>query len=252
MPDKQFLPRHIAIIMDGNNRWAKSKMLGGISGHKAGKDSVKQVVEACATKGIDVLTLFAFSSENWRRPPDEVAGLMDLFQFALKREVKKLHKNNIRLRVIGDLNGFSAKIQKSIADSEALTAENTGMTLVIAANYGGQWDIAQSVRKLAQQVKDGIIEPEQITEEAINKGLSLSDLPDPDLCIRTAGEQRISNFLLWQLAYTEFYFTDVLWPDFGKDQVDEALTSFSHRVRRFGRTDDQIAKMKEKPCSQKE
>lgn len=252
MPEAQIRPKHIAIIMDGNNRWAKSRMLGGLSGHKAGRDAVRNVVEACARNNIEVLTLFAFSSENWRRPKDEVAGLMELFQFALKREVKKLHKNNIRLRIIGDIAGFNDTIQELIKKSEALTALNTGMTLVIAANYGGQWDIAESCRKLARRVADGSLQPEQISESMIAQGLSLHDLPDPDLCIRTAGEQRISNFLLWQLAYSEFYFTDVLWPDFGSEEIEKALASYSTRIRRFGRTDDQISKMKERPCSQKE
>jgi len=252
MPEEQFRPKHIAIIMDGNNRWAKSKMLGGISGHKAGRDAVRTVVESCARNKIEVLTLFAFSSENWRRPKDEVAGLMELFQFALKREVKKLHKNNIRLRIIGDIAGFSDTIQALIKKSENLTASNTGMTLVVAANYGGQWDIAESCRRLAIKVSEGSLKPDQINEEMIAEGLSLHDLPDPDLCIRTAGEQRISNFLLWQFAYSEFYFTDVLWPDFGSEEIEKAIASFSTRIRRFGRTDDQISKMKERPCSQKD
>lgn len=252
MSEDTMVPRHVAIIMDGNNRWAKRKLLGGISGHKAGRDTVRKVVETCARRNIEVLTLFAFSSENWRRPADEVAALMELFQFALSREVKKLHKNNIRLKVIGDISGFNDTIRQLIVKSEALTINNTGLTLVIAANYGGQWDIAQSTQNLARQVKEGTLQPEDLTPEKIALGLTLAEFPDPDLCIRTAGEQRISNFLLWQMAYTEFYFTDVLWPDFGSEEMEIALDSYTKRIRRFGRTDDQIATMKEKPCSSKE
>lgn len=233
-------PRHVAIIMDGNNRWAKRNSLSGISGHKAGKEAVRKVVEGCAKKGIEVLTLFAFSSENWRRPKDEVTALMELFLFALKSEVKKLHKNNIRLMVIGDTSAFNAKIQQQINSAQTLTANNTGLTLVVAANYGGQWDVVQAVRTLAEQVKRGELEPDDINDLAIEKLLSTAGLPLPDLCIRSAGEQRISNFLLWQMAYTEFFFTDVLWPDFDEAVLDTAFDAFSKRVRRFGKTDDQL------------
>lgn len=234
------IPRHVAIIMDGNNRWAKKRLLGGIAGHKAAVDTVRMVVEECARSGVGVLTLYAFSSENWRRPQEEVNALMDLFLLALNREVKKLVRNNLQLRVIGDKSGFSTTIQKAIAKAEQATADNTGMVLAIAANYGGHWDIAQAVRKLAGQVQAGELQPEDISEDAISSEVMLADLPNPDLCIRTAGEQRISNFLLWQMAYTEFYFTPEYWPDFNKASLYKAFESFSSRVRRFGRTDEQL------------
>ncbi len=243
MTTDQSLPRHVAIIMDGNNRWAKRNSLSGISGHKAGKEAVRKVVEGCVRKGVEVLTLFAFSSENWRRPKDEVSALMELFLFALKSEVKKLHKNNVRLKIIGDVTAFNGKIQKYIQESEQLTANNTGLTLVIAANYGGQWDIVQAVKSLAGSVKSGELEPEDLSDTAIAERLSTAGLPLPDLCIRTAGEQRISNFLLWQMAYTEFYFTDVLWPDFDESVLEAAFASYSQRVRRFGKTDDQLTQV---------
>ncbi len=245
MTDQQYeltIPKHVAIIMDGNNRWAKTRLLGGIAGHKAAIKTVRMVVEECARAGVEVLTLYAFSSENWRRPKDEVNALMDLFLLALNREVKKLAKNNLRLKIIGDVTGFSALIQKAIAKAESETAANTGMTLAVAANYGGHWDITQAVQKLAMQVKSGELEPEDITEQAITEQVMLGDLPPPDLCIRTAGEQRISNFLLWQMAYTEFYFTPEYWPDFDRHSLFKAFESFSSRVRRFGRTDDQLEK----------
>ncbi len=234
------VPRHVAIIMDGNNRWAKKRLLGGISGHKAGLKSVRSVVENCARAGVEVLTLYAFSSENWRRPKDEVNALMELFLMALNREVKKLHKNNLRLRVIGDKSGFSQAIQAAIGKAESMTAHNTGMTLAIAANYGGHWDITQAARSLARDVACGVLTPDQVTEEALGARVALGDLPAPDLCIRTAGEQRISNFLLWQFAYTEFYFTDEYWPDFDQASLQRAFASYSGRVRRFGRTDEQL------------
>ena len=235
------VPQHVAIIMDGNNRWAKERLLKGVSGHKAGVGAVKAVVETCAREGVDVLTLFAFSSENWRRPQDEVSALMRLFLFALEREVRKLHRNNIRLRMIGDRSGFSPVIQEHMAKAEALTASNTGLTLVIAANYGGRWDITQANRRLAEKVSAGELQPSEITEELVQQHLSVGDLPMPDLLIRTAGEQRISNFLLWHLAYTEFYFPEVYWPDFKAEQMREALAVYAGRKRRFGQTDDQIA-----------
>lgn len=234
------VPRHVAIIMDGNNRWAKKRLLGGISGHKAGAKAVRTVVEHSARAGVEVLTLYAFSSENWRRPREEVNALMELFLMALNREVKKLHENNLKLRIIGDKTGFSAAIQAAIARAESLTVNNTGMTLVIAANYGGHWDITQAARSLARDVACGRLTPDDVTEAAIQARVALGDLPAPDLCIRTAGEQRISNFLLWQFAYTEFYFTDEFWPDFNKDSLQRAFASFAGRVRRFGRTDEQL------------
>lgn len=233
-------PRHVAIIMDGNNRWAKQRLLGGVAGHKAGVESVRAVVETCAREGVSVLTLFAFSSENWRRPADEVSALMKLFLFALEREVKKLHRNNIRLRIIGDRSRFSETLRQHMAAAEALTAANDRMTLVIAANYGGQWDITQAAQALAREVAEGRLLPDQIDENLLQSHLSIGDLPLPDLLIRTAGEQRISNFMLWHLAYTEFYFSEVYWPDFRQDQMREALAAYAGRIRRFGRTDDQL------------
>jgi undecaprenyl diphosphate synthase len=238
------IPRHVAVIMDGNNRWAKKRLLGGIAGHKAGARAVRTVVETCARAGVEVLTLYAFSSENWRRPKDEVSALMDLFLIALNREVKKLANNNVRLRIIGDVSGFSSSIQRAIAKAELQTAQNSGMTLAIAANYGGRWDITQAVIKLAQRVKIGELEPEAITEGLIGAQVMLGDLPPPDLCIRSAGEQRISNFLLWQMAYTEFYFTDEYWPDFNSASLLKAFSSFSGRTRRYGRTDEQLEQEK--------
>ncbi|ABM19619.1 polyprenyl diphosphate synthase [Marinobacter nauticus] len=234
-------PRHVAIIMDGNNRWAKAHRLKGVVGHKAGVDAVKAVVETCAKEGVEVLTLFAFSSENWRRPKDEVSALMRLFLIALEREVRKLHRNNIRLRIIGDRSAFNPALQEHMEKAEALTRDNTRMTVVIAANYGGHWDITQATRKVAEQVKAGQLEPSDITDDLIQEHLSIGDLPMPDLLIRTAGEQRISNFLLWHLAYTEFYFSEVFWPDFKSEQMLKALDAYAHRQRRFGQTDDQIA-----------
>ncbi|OZG70481.1 di-trans,poly-cis-decaprenylcistransferase [Hahella sp. CCB-MM4] len=236
-------PRHVAIIMDGNNRWAKQRRLPGIAGHKAGVEAVRAVVETCAKRGVEVLTLFAFSSENWRRPDDEVGALMRLFLMALQREVKKLHRNNIRLRIIGDRSKFNATLQAHMQDAEALTAGNTGMILAIAANYGGHWDITQATRKIAQLVADGQLKPEEVTDEHIQQYVELGDCPAPDLCIRTAGEQRISNFLLWQFAYTEFYFAEVFWPDFRHEEMERALSAYSMRKRRFGQTDDQVDRL---------
>lgn len=234
------LPRHVAIIMDGNGRWARKRLLPRVAGHQAGVDAVRGVVESCAKKGIEVLTLFAFSSENWRRPPSEVGLLMELFLQTLKREVKRLHSNNVRLRVIGERSAFDPKLQQSIAEAEATTRNNTGLTVVIAANYGGRWDIAQAARTMAQQIEAGQLKSTDITPELIDRHVSMSDLPEPDLFIRTGGEQRVSNFLLWQLAYTELYFTDTLWPDFSAAVFDDALSSFSKRQRRFGRTGEQV------------
>ena len=234
------VPRHVAIIMDGNNRWAKQRKQLGITGHKAGVEAVREVVATCAEENIEVLTLFAFSSENWRRPKDEVCALMRLFFFALEREVKKIHRNNIRLRIIGHKEEFSDLLQKKMAEAEELTKNNTGMTLVIAANYGGQWDIVSAAQKIAEQVEQGSISSKDITNELFQSHLSLGQLPMPDLMIRTAGELRISNFMLWQLAYAEFYFSDLYWPDFGAEQMRLALSAYQNRKRRFGQTDDQI------------
>jgi undecaprenyl diphosphate synthase len=234
------IPRHVAVIMDGNNRWAKKRLMSGIAGHKAGVDAVRAVVETSAEQGIEVLTLFAFSSENWRRPEKEVNALMQLFIIALEREVKKLHKNNIRLIIMGDKSAFQTKIQNLISDAEQLTINNDRMTLVIAANYGGQWDIAQAAKRIAQDVEAGKLSAKDINEQVFHKYTWLNELPAPDLMIRTGGEERISNFMLWQTAYSEFYFSDALWPDFKQQEYKKALAAFANRIRRFGRTDDQI------------
>ena len=234
-------PRHVAIIMDGNGRWASRRRLPRFAGHKAGVETVKGVVRACGDKGIEVLTLFAFSSENWRRPQEEVGLLMGLFMTALDQQVRKLHEHNIRLRIIGDRSAFSRTLQERIEAAESLTATNTGLTLVIAANYGGRWDLTEAARTIASRVQAGELTPDQVSPELLQSLLSLRDLPEPDLFIRTGGEKRASNFLLWQLAYTELYFTDTLWPDFDRQAFDGALTSFATRQRRFGRTGDQLA-----------
>ena len=234
------IPRHVAVIMDGNNRWAKKRFMPGVAGHKAGVDAVRAVVETSVEQGVEVLTLFAFSSENWRRPEKEVNALMQLFIIALEREVKKLHKNNIRLMIMGDKSAFQQKIQDLIAQAEQLTADNDRMTLVIAANYGGQWDIANAAKRIAQEVEAGKLKAEDITEQVFHKYTWLNELPAPDLMIRTGGEERISNFMLWQTAYSEFYFSDALWPDFKQQEYKKALAAFANRVRRFGRTDDQL------------
>lgn len=233
-------PRHIAIIMDGNNRWAKERRLPGLAGHKAGVDCVRSVIEGCVEQGVEALTLFAFSSENWKRPPLEVKGLMELFKLALDRESKKLQKNNIRLRVVGDKTAFSPSLQKKIAKAEEMTAGCDGLQLNIAANYGGRWDIVSTAQSLAQRCLDGTLSPESITEDFFSSQMSLSELPEPDLCIRTGGEQRISNFLIWQFAYTELYFSPLYWPDFDKHALADAIDSYCGRERRFGRTSEQL------------
>lgn len=240
LPENKTPPRHIAIVMDGNNRWAKSRMLPGIAGHKAGVDAVRDVIRGCIELGVESLTLFAFSSENWRRPAVEVKGLMELFQLALDREVRKLHRNNIQLRVIGDLSGFSESIQSRVKYAHDLTENNTGLKLNIAANYGGRWDIAQACRQLAEKCQQGELQPADINEDLISSSITTRGLPEPDLCIRTGGEKRISNFLIWQFAYTEFYFTDDFWPDFGREQLHRAVLDFLGRQRRFGRTSEQV------------
>ncbi len=233
-------PRHIAIIMDGNGRWAKRKLLPRYAGHQAGLGTVRRIIKCSIEQGVEVLTLFAFSSENWKRPPQEVNLLMKLFMTALQREVKKLHKNNIRLRLIGNREAFSEKLQGLISDAENLTKENTKFTLVIAANYGGRWDIVDAAKHIALQVQQGSLKIEDINENLFNSQINLNDLTEPDLFIRTGGEQRISNFLLWQLAYTEMYFTNTLWPDFNEENFMEALKSFGSRERRFGRISEQL------------
>lgn len=228
------VPRHIAIIMDGNGRWAKKRFLPRVAGHKRGLDAVRDTVKACSELGVEFLTLFAFSTENWRRPEEEVSFLMELFFVALEREVERLHRNNIRLKIIGSRERFSTAILARIDAAESLTAANTGLTLTIAADYGGRWDVLQAVARLQAQ---GVA---QIDEAALAANLSTAYAPEPDLFIRTGGEQRISNFLLWQLAYSELYFTDLLWPDFDRKALQDALASFHSRERRFGRTSEQL------------
>ena len=234
-------PRHVAIIMDGNGRWAQSQNLPRHAGHKAGVKSVRSSVEHCLRRGIEVLTLFAFSSENWKRPADEVNLLMDLFMLALNREVKRLHKNNVCLKIIGERSAFSDKLQEKIASAEALTASNTALTLQIAANYGGRWDITQAARSIAEKAAAGELDPSRITEETLSQALSFAELPDPDLFIRTGGESRLSNFMLWQTAYSELYFTDTYWPDFDEHAMQQALNYYAGRQRRFGKTGEQVS-----------
>jgi undecaprenyl diphosphate synthase len=234
------LPQHIAIIMDGNNRWAKTHKLSGVAGHKAGVQAVRAVIETAVHYEIPALTLFAFSSENWRRPALEVKALMDLFVYVLKREVNKLHENNIRLRIIGHTAGLSAELQRLIIAAEEKTSSNTGLQLSIAANYGGRWDIVEAAKKMAEDVKENGTEPDSITEDIFGQYLSLGDLAAVDLCIRTSGEQRISNFLLWQLAYAELVFVDTLWPEFKHQKMVDTLVQFGQRQRRFGQTGTQL------------
>lgn len=234
------LPRHIAIIMDGNGRWAKNRLLPRTAGHHAGVNSVRKVVEYCTSTGVEALTLFAFSSENWRRPQQEVSVLMGLFLSTLEKETGKLHEQNVRLRIIGDRKAFASDLQQRISDAETLTATNDGLVVVIAANYGGRWEITEAVRHVARQVATGTLEPNAITVDVLASHLSMADLPEPDLFIRTGGEKRISNFLLWQLAYTELYFTNTLWPDFDEDELEKAINDYSGRQRRFGYTGEQV------------
>jgi undecaprenyl diphosphate synthase len=237
IPKIDIIPRHVAIIMDGNGRWAKSHLLPRVAGHKRGIDSVRAAVKACIEHKVNYLTLFAFSSENWRRPAAEVFFLMQLFFTVLEQELIKLHENGIRFKVIGDLTKFEPKIIEFIRNGEEMTAANTRLTLTIAANYGGRWDIMQAVRKMYVQDPKLL---NNFAEEDLSQHLAMSYAPEPDLFIRTGGEQRISNFLLWNLAYTELYFTDTLWPDFNKDSLDLAIQSYQQRERRFGRTSEQL------------
>lgn len=240
IPDDSAIPRHIAIIMDGNGRWATSRFLPRVAGHAKGVEMLRDVVEACALRGVEYLTLFAFSSENWRRPAEEVSVLMRLFMTALEREVAKMHANGIRLKVVGDLSRFDAQLQQMIAAAERRTANNSRLTVTICANYGGRWDIMQAIQKmmLAHPGQTGF------TEEQLEPHLAMAYAPEPDLFIRTGGEERMSNFLLWQLAYTELYFTDTYWPDFNASQLDRAIHSFGSRERRFGRTSAQLIESK--------
>jgi undecaprenyl diphosphate synthase len=238
VPDAPEVPRHVAIIMDGNGRWAKHRHLPRFAGHQRGVEAVRAAVKCCVDRGIGYLTLFAFSSENWRRPAEEVALLMELFTGALTKEVVKMHRNGVRLRVVGDLSRFDARIQTLIEEAERMTAGNTRLTLTIAANYGGRWDVLQALSRLAKDRP--LVSEGPIAESDLAPYLSMSYAPEPDLFIRTGGEHRISNFLLWQLAYTELYFTDALWPDFGPELLDEAITWYRGRERRFGRTSEQV------------
>lgn len=252
------VPRHVCIIMDGNGRWARNRFLPRVAGHKRGVEAVRETVKACGDFGVDYLTLFAFSSENWRRPADEVSVLMQLFLRALESEVGKLHENGIRFKVVGDLTPFDARIRDMIAKAEELTRDNPKLTLTVAANYGGRWDILQAVNKATAQAQEAklqhwralqaknaleaapMLEFSNLTEADLAQHLSMSYAPEPDLFIRTGGEERISNFLLWQLAYTEFYFTRELWPDFNRASLLKAIESYRDRERRFGRTSEQL------------
>lgn len=237
IPSSGATPKHVAVIMDGNGRWAKKRFLPRIAGHKRGVDTLRNMVKQAKALGVDYLTVFAFSSENWRRPDDEVTFLMGLFMEVLKREASKLHENNIRLILIGDRTRFAQTLVEQIEAAEALTADNNGLTLTIAANYGGRWDILQAVNamQIAEPAKAG-----QYTEAELSPYLAMHYAPEPDLFIRTGGEKRISNFLLWQLAYTEFYFTDTLWPDFDDEAFKSSVISYQTRERRFGRTSEQL------------
>ncbi|MDR5756823.1 MULTISPECIES: polyprenyl diphosphate synthase [unclassified Caballeronia] len=245
VPDVAAVPRHVAIIMDGNGRWATERRLPRVAGHTRGVDAVRATVESCALRGVEFVTLFAFSSENWRRPTDEVSFLMRLFVTALEREIGKLHANGIRLRVVGDTSMFNDRIRALIQRAETKTARNTRLTLTIAANYGGRWDIMQATKKLiAESLESGV--PARVDDESFAQHLAMAYAPEPDLFIRTGGEQRISNFLLWQLAYTEFHFTDTYWPDFDAAALDRAIASYGGRERRFGRTSAQVESQSQK------
>lgn len=229
------LPHHVAIIMDGNGRWANKRLLPRVAGHKAGVEAVRDIVAHCVKKNIGILTVFAFSSENWQRPEQEISFLMELFFNALTREATKLQEQNIRLRFIGDRSRLDSKLQEKILQVEKSMTDNTGLILQVAVNYGGRWDICEAVKNIARDLTQGLLQQQDISEELIQSKLSFADLPDPDLLIRTSGEMRISNFMLWQLAYTEFYFSDVYWPDFTVDEFDKALAYYAGRERRFGK-----------------
>jgi undecaprenyl diphosphate synthase len=234
-------PRHVAVIMDGNGRWAARRALPRHLGHRAGVKAVRATVEGCARRGVEALTLFAFSSENWRRPAEEVARLMELFVEAMDKEVEDLHRNGVRLRFIGELASLKPHLRDKIDAAQARTAANAGMSLFVAMSYGGRWDIVQATRRLARRVRSGELTVEAIDEPMFAQELALAGAPDPDLFIRTGGEQRISNFLLWNLAYTELYFCDCLWPDFDDEEIERAFRRFAGRERRFGLTSDQVA-----------
>ncbi len=241
VPAPSRIPAHVAIIMDGNGRWARSRGLPRTVGHRAGVKSVRAVVAESVRQGVRNLTLFAFSSENWQRPEAEVSVLLQIFMSTLRGEVRRLNDNGVRLRVVGDRTAFPEKLQQRIEEAETLTAHNRTLTLQIAANYGGRWDITQAARRLALDVAAGRLAPEAIDEAALAARLSFADIPDPDLFIRTGGEQRLSNFVLWQSAYAELYFTDLLWPEFDDEAYARAIGEFAGRQRRFGRTGEQVA-----------
>ena len=238
VPDSVDIPSHVAIIMDGNGRWAKKRFMPRVAGHAQGVERVRDIVEACIQRGVEYLTLFAFSSENWRRPEEEVSRLMELFVMALEREVTRMHRNGVCLRVVGDLGRFDARLRELIAQGEARTKDNKRLTLTVCANYGGRWDILNAVNNWRRDNPDATTVP--ISEDALAPYLTMPYAPEPDLFIRTGGEQRISNFLLWQLAYSELYFTDTLWPDFDAEALDLAIASYRKRERRFGRTSEQL------------
>jgi undecaprenyl diphosphate synthase len=240
VPEARPIPRHVAIIMDGNGRWASKRLLPRVAGHRKGVEAVRASVRAAIELGVEYLTLFAFSSENWRRPADEVSILMDLFTRALDVEVAKLHSNGIRFRVVGDTSRFDRRIRDLVAAGEVLTAGNTRLTFTVAANYGGRWDIAQAARRYFAATPEALHGDAPLVPEALEPYLAMAYAPEPDLFIRTGGERRISNFLLWQLAYTELYFTDLLWPDFDAAALDLAIESYGKRERRFGRTSEQV------------
>ncbi|TMG73396.1 MAG: di-trans,poly-cis-decaprenylcistransferase [Betaproteobacteria bacterium] len=242
IPQTGEIPRHIAIIMDGNGRWAKKRYLPRVAGHKQGVETVRRVTRACSERGVEYLTLFAFSSENWRRPAEEVSTLKQLFMAALEQEAERLHRNKVRLKIIGDIAPFGARVVELARRAQELTSANSSLTLTIAANYGGRWDLMQALAKL---VRSGPLPENGFTEDQLAPYLALNYAPEPDLFIRTGGEQRISNFLLWQLAYTELYFTPTLWPDFDAGQLDAAIDWYRERERRFGRTSEQLEKAKQ-------
>ena len=243
-PARKSVPRHVAVIMDGNGRWARERSLPRHAGHRAGVKAVRETVELSAARGVECLTLFAFSSENWQRPQEEVSKLMGLFVEALRREVAELHQNNVRLRFIGARHQLDTKLINKIGDAERLTAANSGLSLQVAVAYGGRWDIVEAARAVAAKVDRGDIGPDDIDEETFAAELQLAGLPDPDLLIRTGGERRISNFLLWSLAYVELWFNDVLWPDFGQHEFDQALEFYASRQRRYGHTGEQLEAVK--------
>lgn len=229
------VPHHIAIVMDGNGRWATRRFLPRVAGHRQGVESLRRCVKACTDRGVAVLTVFAFSSENWNRPPEEVSGLMELLALALGREVPQLKKDGVRIHIVGDRSGLSEKMRTGLAQAEVATEQNARLILNVCFNYGGRWDIAQAAARLAAK-------GEAITECSLDRAMALAHVPDPDLLIRTGGEQRISNFLLWQAAYTELYFSDRLWPDFDEQALDEAIVAYNRRERRFGQTSEQVAR----------